>query len=367
MDRKKEMQEIMSRFQRIAEKLDEYEIDAMMVTSEPNRLYATEFHSTAGMAIITKEQSYFFTDSRYIEAAGKKVTGAVITQSTVQKSATDLANEVIERYQIKRLGFEDQYATVSEYNNWQKKLKCQELVPATKLLIGLRAAKDPSELESLIAAQRIAEKALKEVLDFIKPGVTEKEISAYLQYRMLTHGAEKMSFEPIVVSGVNSSMPHGVPTEKKVEDGDFITMDFGCVYHGYCSDMTRTVALGHVTEEMEKVYNTVLAAQAAGMAVAKAGVMGKDIHAAAAKVIEDAGYGEYFGHGFGHGVGVEIHENPGAGVTSDTPLPVNAVVSAEPGIYLPGKFGVRIEDVVIIGENDCRSIMEAPKELLILK
>ena len=176
-----------------------------------------------------------------------------------------------------------------------------------------------------------------------------------------------MSFEPIVVSGVNSSMPHGVPSHKKVEEGDFLTMDFGCMLDGYCSDMTRTVAIGHVTEEMDKVYHTVLAAQAAGAAAAKAGVKGMDIHAAAAKVISDAGYGDYFGHGFGHGLGIEVHENPGAGQKASVPLPVNAVISAEPGIYIPGKFGVRIEDVLIIQENGCKDIMEAPKELLVLK
>ena len=367
MDREKEMRKNMSRFQKIAAKLDQYGLDAMMITSEPNRLYATEFHSTAGMALVTKEKAWFFPDSRYIEAARKNVAGAEIRQNTNEVKATDLANEVIAACGIKKLGFEDQYATVEDYNSWKEKLKCEELVPAAKLLMELRAVKDESEIDSLIAAQRIAEKALGEVLDFIRPGVTEKEISAYLQYRMLTHGAEKMSFEPIVVSGVNSSMPHGVPSGKPVEDGDFITMDFGCVYRGYCSDMTRTVALGHVTEEMERVYNTVLAAQTAGIAAARAGVTGKTVHEAAAKVIADAGYGDYFGHGFGHSLGVEIHESPNAAPSNDKPLPAGAVISAEPGIYIPGKFGVRIEDVIIVGEDGARDIMEAPKELLVLK
>ena len=357
----------MSRFHKIAEKLDAYGLDAMLITSQPNRLYATQFHSTAGIALITKEKSYFFTDSRYIEAARKRVSGAEIRQNTTQVSALELTNETIKSHGIKKLGFEEQYATVAEYNRWKEKLSCEELVPAAELLMELRGIKEPEEIACMVAAQRIAEKALTEVLSFIKPGVTEKEISAYLQYRMLSGGAEKMSFEPIVVSGVNSSMPHGVPSHKKVEEGDFLTMDFGCMLDGYCSDMTRTVAIGHVTAEMAKVYHTVLAAQAAGAAAAKAGVKGMDIHAAAAKVISDAGYGDYFGHGFGHGLGIEVHENPGAGQKASVPLPVNAVISAEPGIYIPGKFGVRIEDVLIIQENGCKDIMEAPKELLVLK
>ena len=363
MDRKKEMQEKMSRFHKIAEKLDAYNLDAMMVTSAPNRLYAAEFRSSAGMAIVTRSGSYFFTDSRYIEAAGKAITGAEIRQSTIETPMPALANEVIEKHNIQRLGFEEAYATVGEYNSWKEKLKCKELVPAAKLLEELRAVKEPSEIENLIAAQRIAEKALEETLEFIKIGRTEQEVSAFLQYRMLIHGSEKPSFEPIVVSGINSSMPHGKPSGKALEDGDFLTMDFGAMVGGYCSDMTRTVAIGHVTDEMDRVYHTVLAAQQAGIAAAKAGVMGKDIHAAAAKVISDAGYGEYFGHGFGHGLGIEVHENPGAGQTASVPLPAGAVISAEPGIYLPGRFGVRIEDVLILPEGGCMEIMKAPTEL----
>ena len=365
MGREKERYETMSRFAKIAEKLDAYGLDAMMVTSEPNRLYATEFHSSAGMAIITKQGSWFFTDSRYIEAAGKAITGGEVLETNREHPMMALANDVIERCGVKKLGFEERYATVAEYQHWQKALKA-ELVPANALLTELRNVKDQGEIDKLIAAQRIAEKALSDVLDFIKVGRTEKEISAYLQYRMLTHGAEKMSFEPIVVSGANSSMPHGVPSDKPVQDGDFITMDFGCVWGGYCSDMTRTVAVGHVTEEMDKVYHTVLEAQRVGIATAKAGVSGADVHNAAAKVIADAGYGPYFGHGFGHGVGVEIHEGPSAAPSLPQPLPVNAVISAEPGIYLPGRFGVRIEDVMIIGEKESVSIMEAPKQLIIL-
>ena len=356
----------MSRFEKIAAKLKAYNLDAMMVTSAPNRLYATGFRSSAGLALITAEKSYFFTDSRYIEAASKAITSGEIREINRENPMTKLVSELVERHSIKRLGFEEQYMTVSELENtWKKNLTC-ELIPATFLLTGLRSVKDAEEVQALIAAQRIAERALTEVLDFIKVGRTEKEIAAYLQYKMLTFGSERNSFDPIVVSGPNSSMPHGVPSDKPVAPGDFITMDFGCVLDGYCSDMTRTVAVGYVTEEMDKVYHTVLNAQLAGIATAKAGVTGKAVHEAAAKVIADAGYGAYFGHGFGHGLGVEVHEQPGANLNNDKPLPVGAVISAEPGIYLPGKFGVRIEDVLVIEENGCLDIMEAPKKLLIL-
>ena len=215
-------------------------------------------------------------------------------------------------------------------------------------------------------AQRIAEGALDQILKEIKPGVTEKEIAARLQYLMLAGGAENMSFDPIVASGPNGSMPHAVPTDRKIQEGDFVTMDFGCIYQGYCSDMTRTVAVGHVTEEMEKVYHTVLQAQLAGIAAAKAGATGHDVDAAARKVIEDAGYGPYFGHSFGHSVGVEIHEAPNATPANNNPLPLGAAVSAEPGIYLPGRFGVRIEDVLVLQEGGCMDITLAKKDLTIL-
>lgn len=355
----------MSRFEKIAARLGDYGLDAMMITSEPNRLYATGFHSTAGMAIVTTAGSYFFTDSRYIEAASKRIDNCQILENTREKPMSMLAEEVIARHGIKRLGFEESYTTVEEYDLWREKLSC-ELVPAAGLLGELRAVKDQGEIDTMIAAQRIAEKALTEVLNFIKVGRTEKEIAAFLQYQMLLGGAEKMSFDPIVVSGANSSMPHGVPTDKPVASGDFITMDFGCIYGGYCSDMTRTVAVGSVTEEMDKVYHTVLRAQLEGIAATKAGVAGKTVHEAGAAVIREAGYGAYFGHGFGHSLGVEIHESPNASPANDKPLPAGAVISAEPGIYLPGRFGVRIEDVVVVKEGGCEDITLAPKELLIL-
>lgn len=355
----------MSRFDKIAARLGDYGLDAMMITSEPNRLYATGFHSTAGMAIVTTAGNYFFTDSRYIEAASKRIDNCQIMENTREVPMSKLASEVITRHGIKKLGFEESYITVEEYDLWKEKLPC-DLVPAAGLLGELRAVKDQQEIDTMIAAQRIAEKALTEVLNFIRVGRTEKEIAAFLQYQMLLGGAEKMSFDPIVVSGANSSMPHGVPTDKAVAAGDFITMDFGCIYGGYCSDMTRTVAVGSVTEEMEKVYQTVLQAQLAGIAVAKAGETGKAVHEAAADVIGAAGYGAYFGHGFGHSLGVEIHESPNASPANDKPLPAGAVISAEPGIYLPGRFGVRIEDVVVLKEGGCEDITLAPKELIIL-
>ena len=355
----------MSRFDKIAARLDAFGLDAMLVTSGPNRLYAAGFPSSAGLAVITKDGSWFFTDSRYIEAAGKAITGAEVRESTRENPASKQAAQILEKHGVKRLGYEEDYMTVGEYESLRKALPC-EMVPATKLVMNLRSVKDQAEIDCLIAAQRIAEKALTETLNFIQVGRTEREIAAYLQYKMLSYGGEKMSFEPIVVSGPNSSMPHGVPSDKPVAAGDFITMDFGCVKYGYCSDMTRTVAVGHVTEEMEKVYHTVLSAQQAGIAAARAGISGRALDAAARQVIEGAGYGEYFTHSFGHSLGLEIHESPNASPSETRPLPVGTVISAEPGIYLPGRFGVRIEDVLVLEEGGCRDIAQSPKNLIVL-
>ena len=357
----------MNHFKQIAAALESRGLDAMLLSCEANRFYASGFLSSGpdGMALVTRKKNYYFTDSRYTEAAGRAVQDAELREVGPGKGYSTRLKEAIEEQSIEKMGFEDAYMTVQDYKTCRKALPCQ-LVPAAELLSELRRVKDREELEIMTAAQRIAERALEDILKEIRPGVTEREIAARLQYLMLHYGAENMSFDPIVVSGPNGSLPHGVPSEKEIRYGEFVTMDFGCIYRGYCSDMTRTVAVGSATEEMRTVYETVLTAQQAGIAAAKARVTGKEVDAAAREVIEAAGYGKYFGHGFGHGVGVEIHEAPTASSANDRPLPAGAVISAEPGIYLPGKLGVRIEDVIAITEDGCENLTRAPKELLIL-
>ena len=357
----------MNHFAKIAEKLSAYELDGMLLTCEANRFYASGFHSTGtdGVALVTREGNFYFTDSRYIEAAHNKVQDAEIAMTDAAHPYVDLINAAMEKTHVQKLGFEDAYMTVADYRHYSEKLHCQ-LVPATELLISLRQSKDEEEIQRMIAAQRIAEAALDQIVKEIKPGVTEKEIAARLQYLMLHYGAENMSFDPIVVSGPNGSLPHGVPSEKTIQAGEFVTMDFGCIKNGYCSDMTRTVAVGSVTDEMKTVYETVLKAQLAGIAKARAGVTGRDIDAAARKVIEDAGYGKYFGHSFGHSLGLDIHEHPIAAPGVHAKLPEHTVISAEPGIYLPGKFGVRIEDVMHLTADGAEILTRSPKNLIIL-
>lgn len=355
----------MNNIERIKAVLGEYDLDAMLVTGMSTRRYATGFPSSAGALIVTKQDAFFFVDGRYIEAATNKISGAGVELVNDKDTYESRLNRVISDYGIKTIGIEEETMTYAQFMRFDKELNAA-LVPAQSLIVQLRQSKTEEEIEKMIATQRIAEKALEEVLPLIKPGITEREIASELTSRMRRLGAYGNSFDPIVVTGVNSSMPHGVPGDTQVKDGDFITMDFGAVLDGYVSDMTRTVAVGHATDEMKKVYNTVLEAQLAGIAIAKAGVPGCDIHNAAAKVIADAGYGEYFTHGFGHSLGMDVHEAPNANPANKSPMPVGAVISAEPGIYLPGRFGVRIEDVIYLRENDNVNITKAPKELIIL-
>lgn len=356
----------MNHFSQIRAKLASRGLDAMLLTCEANRFYASGFHSTGtdGVALVTREGAYYFTDSRYIEAAGKEVRDAAIHMTDAKNPYVDLINEVIEREKLAVMGFEDAYMTVADRKNYGK-LKCR-LKPAAALVLELRASKDEEELKRMEKAQRIAEKALAEVLPLIKPGVTEREIAAEIVYHMMRNGASKPSFDPIVVSGPNTSLPHGVPTARRIKSGEFVTMDIGSIYEGYCSDMTRTVAVGSATDEMKQIYGIVLEAQLAGIAAAHAGIVGKQVDAAARDVIGKAGYGAYFGHGFGHSLGIEIHEGPYASQAGKEKLPVGAVISAEPGIYLPGRFGVRIEDVVVLREDGCRVLTKAPKKELII-
>ena len=357
----------MNHFRQIRQKLSDYGLDAMLLTGEANRFYASGFHSTGtdGVALVTEAGAYYYTDARYIEAAMRQVQGAEIHETGRGRGYSVLLQEAVDKHGIRRMGFEETYMTVADCEAYRSKLSC-ELIPASALLTELRRVKDEEELSAMIGAQRIAEKAFQDILKEIRVGVSEREIAARLQYLMLHYGAENMSFDPIVVAGANGSVPHGVPGERAIQAGEFVTMDFGCIYHGYCSDMTRTVAVGYATEEMQHIYQVVLQAQLAGIAAARAGVTGEAVDGAARAVISSAGYGHAFTHSFGHGVGVEIHESPNASPSVREPLPAGAVISAEPGIYLPGKLGIRIEDVIVLEEGGCRNLTRAPKELIIL-
>ena len=341
------------------------EADGLLLTSRYARFYAAEFDIAEGVAVVSKNGCRYFTDSRYIESAQNSIKDFEVLLTDRSMPFNTLINNAIAEFGITKLGYEEDYLTVKEFLDYEKNLQA-ELVPMNKAIHSFRAVKEVWELDIMRKAQEITDNAFTQVLPKIKAGLTEKQLQAELIYCLYANGADGLSFDPIVVSGPNTSMPHGVAGDRVIKEGDFVTMDFGALYGGYCADMTRTVAVGYATEEMEKVYNTVLEAQLAGIAVTKAGVAGKEVDGAARKVIEDAGYGEFFGHGYGHSLGLEIHEPPNCNPSGEVVMQPGMITSAEPGIYLPGKFGVRIEDVVIFTENGCENITKSPKNLIIV-
>ena len=341
------------------------EVDGLLLTSRYSRHYGAEFDIAEGVAIVTQKGCRYFTDSRYIESAGNGIRGFEVLEVDRENPYNARLNQAIADFGVTTLGYEESYLTAGELQSYEKNLNAK-LIPFNKEIYGFRGVKEDWELARMRRAQEITDKAFTEVLTRLKTGMTELELQAELIYCLYKNGAQGLSFDPIVVSGPNSSMPHGVAGDRVIRAGDFVTMDFGVLYQGYCSDMTRTVAVGFATEEMKRVYDTVLKAQLAGIAATRAGVPGRDIDGAARKVITDAGYGKFFGHGYGHSLGLEIHESPNCNMANEKPMEAGNVCSAEPGIYLPGKFGVRIEDVVVIQEGGCEVLTKSPKELIVV-
>lgn len=339
---------------------------AILISSAENRRYITGFPSSDGYLLITKNDAVFFTDSRYIEAASKVISAC---RTALLTRVSDEIKSCLQENKIEKLFVERERLTIGEFEALKGALSPVKLAPSKALekkISALREIKNKEEIKCIKKAQKIAEDAFDHILTFIKPGVTEKQIALELDFYMLSHGAEAISFETIAVTGAKTSMPHGVPDDNVVKKGDFVTMDFGAVYKGYHSDMTRTVAVGEVSPEQRKVYEIVLRAQLKALDVLKCGVSCKEADSAARDVISLAGYGEYFGHGTGHGVGVEIHEAPNLSPRSASVLKAGNVVTVEPGIYIPGKFGVRIEDMARITRNGCENLTKTPKELIVL-
>ncbi len=341
--------------------------DAALITSDVNRRYFTGMKSSAGIVVIFREEACLIIDFRYIEKAEKTVKNCtVIKQSdNLSKQLSDIFKE----HGVKTVAVESMDMTVSRLNMMKKSLPDFEFIDnddLSRVIYEMRTVKFPDEIEIITKAQRIAEEAFDKILKFIEPGKTEREISLMLDSYMLQGGAEELSFETIVFTGANTSMPHGIPGDTKVKNGDFVLMDFGAVVDGYHSDMTRTVCVGQPSEKMTEIYNKVLEAQQAAISFVKAGITGEELDNAAREIISSAGYGDYFGHALGHGVGMEIHEYPTVSVRSKTVLEKNMVVTVEPGIYLPGEFGVRIEDFVVVTEKSCVNLTKCPKNMIIL-
>lgn len=339
-----------------------------LITSNTNRYYFTGFNSSAGCVLVSERNAYLLVDFRYGEAAEKSVKHCKVV---VFKRLYESIQEICSKENIKELFIERESVTAAQAENYKNAFARFGTIVSDSnildaLISNLRLVKSADEIKFIAEAQKITEEAYTEVLNYIKPGVTEAQIALELEYLMRKKGAEGVSFSLITITGANTSLPHGVPGDNPVKEGDFFLSDIGALYNGYHSDMTRTVAVHHADEEMKKIYNIVLQAQLAALKKVKSGVKTCSVDKTARDIISSEGYGEYFGHSTGHGVGLDIHEQPNVSVSGETILSNNMVITVEPGIYLPNKFGVRIEDMVLVTNNGCHNFAALSKELVVI-
>lgn len=353
------------RLERLRAAMAERGLDGILINKPENRAYLSGFTGSAGLLLITAVRAILITDFRYTEQAAKQAPEfeVVKPESTDQAMVAKLVGEAA----VKRLGFEGDYRTVDDHRTFTEAVASCEWVSASGLVEELRMIKDESELDLMRRAAAIADEAFAQIRPLIKPGAVEQDLAVELEYRMKKLGAEGVAFETIVASGYRSSMPHGVASDKVIESGDLVTFDFGALYKGYCSDMTRTVMVGEPTEKQREIYAIVLEAQKRGVAAIRPGMTGKELDEVCRSYIREKGYGDYFGHGTGHGVGRFIHEGPKVSFRGEADvLKPGMIVTIEPGIYLAGWGGVRIEDMLLVTESGSESFSHSPKELLIL-
>lgn len=354
---------MMLRVEKLRKKMQEENLDSFLITSPYNLRYLTNFTGTTGLAVITLEKAFFITDFRYTEQAAAQAQGFEIIKNVgpIFEEVADL----VQKEGLRELGFEETTVSFLEYSVLEEIIDAQ-LIPISGMIEEFREIKDEEEIAIIEKACSIADLAYDHILKMIQPGMTEIEVANQLDFYMRSLGASGVSFETIVASGLRSAMPHGVASKKIIEQGDLITIDFGCYYEGYVSDMTRTFAIGDPGEQLKEIYQIVLEAQLAVLEVAKPGVTGKQLDAVARDYITKHGYGEAFGHSTGHGIGLEIHEGPNVSVRAEKQFVPGNIITDEPGIYLPGIGGVRIEDDLLITSDGNRVLTHSPKELIIL-
>lgn len=344
-------------------KFAEAEVDALLVTDLTNVRYLTGFSGTNAQVLVTAGGATFFSDPRYAARAADVVEGAEV--AIYPNRLIELLPERLKGARVERLGIEAKTMPVAERDDLSDKLEETTLVRTSGLVEDLRRMKDDGEIELIKQAVAVADEALAWIIERLAPGQLERDVALEVEVKMRQMGAEAVSFEPIVGSGPLSAHIHHSPTERSLEKGDLVLLDFGCRWEGYCSDLTRTVVLGPATEQQRDLYALVLAAQTAGIEATRAGADGRDVDASARTLIADAGYGERFGHGLGHGVGLDIHEAPRLHRTSEDTLVAGNVVTAEPGIYVSDLGGIRIEDCVVVTESGAEVLGSAPKDELI--
>ncbi|MGG1313597.1 M24 family metallopeptidase [Cohnella laeviribosi] len=353
-----------SRVAKLRSLLKERNEQALLVTNAVNRRYLSGFTGTSGAVLVTEDKAVLLTDFRYRIQAGQQAAGFEIVEHG--PDVNESVAELLRQWGVSRLLFEDRDVTFAAYAAMKEKLRPVELVAAGAIVERLRIVKDEQEIAVMQEAADLADRAFAHILPFIKPGVTEASIALELEYFMRKEGATSSSFDTIVASGERSALPHGVAGERKIGSGEFVTLDFGAYYKGYCSDITRTVVVGRPSPKHKEIYDIVLEAQLYALEHLRPGLTGKEGDALTRDIITRYGYGDHFGHGTGHGLGMEIHEAPRLSRTDDTVLTPGMVVTVEPGIYLPGFGGVRIEDDIVLTDAGIKILTHSPKELIVL-
>ncbi len=339
-------------------------VEALFITDPHNMWYLSGFRGGEGMVYISPERQIVITDSRYTESASRESSFEIIEENRHHRR-TDILDEILKEDDVHIVGYEDKFMRCFEFSRLQNRLtRINQWMPLDEQIDAIRQVKSDEELALIARAEAIGDEAFAATLKTIKAGMAEREVAAELEYQLKMHGGSRLSFDTIIASGPNSSMPHAVPSERKLAEGDFVVMDFGCKYEGYCSDMTRTICIGRAGDEQKKIYGIVQKAQQTALDGIRAGMTGREADALARDVITAEGYGENFGHALGHGVGLYIHESPTLSPNDSTVLKKGMVESVEPGIYLPKKFGVRIEDLVVIDTDGVRDLSHSPKELI---
>ncbi|CAM3338485.1 M24 family metallopeptidase [Vagococcus fessus] len=354
---------MMNRIEKLRVKMQEAELESFLITSPYNLRYLTGFTGTTGLAVITKKEAYFVSDFRYAEQVAKQCPDYTFIQN--MGPIFDEVAKIIKSDDLMNMAFEEEHMSFSTYTTLAEMLETG-LVPVAGMIEELREVKEESEMKIIRKACEIADSAFKHILDYIKPGMTEIQVANELDFYMRSLGATSVSFETIVASGVRSAMPHGVASDKVIEQGDMITIDFGCYYEGYVSDMTRTIALGDPGEELKEIHQRVLDAQLKVTEAAKPGMSGVELDAVARDYFATLGCAEAFGHSTGHGIGLEIHEGPNVSRMAEKKFVPGNVITNEPGLYYPGVGGVRIEDDMLVTEEGVEILTHSPRALIII-
>lgn len=354
-----------NRIKEVRKSLAQDNIDALLIDRWENYFYLTGFMEEEAYCLVTGNHIYLLVDSRYIQQAACDCVHCTVIE--YGNDAEDILLDCMQTDGAAVLALDRSYITYARYMQYKQSFQSVELAWSDGGIPDIRICKDHYETEQVVKAQEITDYAFHHVLPLIKCGVSEIEIAAELEYIMKKQGGMKPSFDTIVVSGRRTSLPHGKPTNKKIEYGDAVTMDFGCILNGYCSDMTRTVFVGKVSEQLKEIYQTVIASQEAAIKIAKKGVSTAEVDRAARDIIAEKGYEKYFVHGTGHGIGIEIHEAPRVSSRgNETVLRNGMIITIEPGIYLPGIGGVRVEDDIVINGGDPVNITKSDKKMLII-